>query len=758
MRRRGMKTGVVLLYLSGSAPALGTQYTDAGVGDSPEYEVDAGVAESSVDEMDTDAADSPEFETDAGAYDTEAARAVVAEEDSDDGFDDWDAYLDEDDLIYETEVVGYRPHLTDKVTGFGETIEVLESRKRVTDVAEVLSHSVGVQVRSMGGLGAYGAASIRGSTPNQVPVFIDNVALNMGGFSAVNLGDFSLNTLESIEVYRGNVPLVLGTGGIGGAIVLKTRTFDEPLTEFAASYGSWNTWRLFSLYAAEVCKWQVLSIVSGQHSDGDFIYFNRNGTIYNTDDDEFVRRSNNHTTAYSLMNKLQRTLGALDIQVLDDFYYKRQGLSGLDHAVNASKAKLDTLRNAVNLRLEHGGSDKLTVTGDIGHIVLFERYWDMNGSIGTGHQDNEYRTNGVFGAGRLTADYHEKHTTTVRLSTRYEIYDEHRVNRESSEQQSPMHRVRGELGAEHDYKPIPPLHIVPTLRGEILYSYFGGGEVPALLSDFPPTSQTKGYFSPSLGVRYEPIDGLLFRANGGRYNRTPDLSELFGDRGSVTGNPELKAEVGYNADAGVTYRYAGNGLLDRFRIDAAWFGSWVDNLIAYIQNSQSTSRAENISSARILGAEFALRMLLFDILELSGNYTFFNGVDRSDDEDYRDNPLPGRPIHAAYGRIDLTKVFDRVGFGGWFDADYSGKSYVKRYTDLSAVAMHFYLGLGARLTLPKAGFTFTFEVKNLLDALIFKNEEGDWLPMSDYDRYPLPGRTFLGTIHWQRPTQERNRK
>ncbi len=63
--------------------------------------------------------------------------------------------------------------------------------------------------------------------------------------------------------------------------------------------------------------------MSGQHSNGDFIYFNRNGTICNTDDDEFVRRSNNHATAYSLMNKLQRTLGALDIQVLDDFYYKR---------------------------------------------------------------------------------------------------------------------------------------------------------------------------------------------------------------------------------------------------------------------------------------------------------------------------------------------------------------------------------------------------------------------------------------------------
>jgi outer membrane receptor protein involved in Fe transport len=193
--------------------------------------------------------------------------------------------------------------------------------------------------------------------------------------------------------------------------------------------------------------------------------------------------------------------------------------------------------------------------------------------------------------------------------------------------------------------------------------------------------------------------------------------------------------------------------VNTLRIDAAWFGSWVEDLIANVQNSQSTARPENISEARILGAEFAFRLSLIDLISLSGNYSYFNGVNFSDDDTYRGKKLPGRPVHEMYGRIDLFKTFDRIGFGGWFHADYSGKSYVNPYTFEGETAMHFFLGVGARLMLPKAGFTFTFEVKNITDALVFKNSEGDWLPMSDYDRYPLPGRTFLGTVHWQRPSQ-----
>jgi iron complex outermembrane receptor protein len=686
------------------------------------------------------------------AEDAEAAEAsadIHSQEDSFD-FENYDMPIDEDDM-YESRVVGYRLRPTDEAVGFAETIEVAQQQKSVTDVSEVLSKSVGVQVRTMGGLGAYGAASVRGSTPNQVPVFLDGVQLNIGGFSIVNLGDFSLNTLRSIEVYRGNAPLAVGTSGIGGAIVLKTKIFEKPVIEYTGSYGSWNTWRMLTLYGAQIKNTDVLAVVTGQHSDGDFRYFNRNGTPNNSDDDSFVRRTNNHHTAYSAMLKVSRKWGTAKVLLMDDFFNKTAGLSGIDHMVNKSDAKLDTVRNSVSLRMEKSVGKKSELDLDLSHLLLFERYYDMSGTVGIGHQDNEYRTHGVSFSALAKTNFSDNHITTFRLGERYENYNERRLNLSSEDQQNPSHRVKTEFGVEHEWIPIQKLHIVPTLRGEIHYSYYGGGPTPSLLTDFPETSRTDFFVSPSLGARLEVVEGLILRTNGGRYTRTPDISELFGDRGSVIGNPDLNEEVGYNADAGATYMIAGKSYLDTVRIDAAWFGSWVKDLICLEQNSQSTATPVNIDAAVIQGAEVALRLSMFKLVTLSGNYTYFHGINRSKMEQYRGKMLPGHPKHEAYGRLDLERTFSKWGLGGWFDADYADKAYVGQYNSEDTVTLHFFLGTGIHAEILKAGLTFTFEIKNLLNAMIFKNDAGDWLPMSDYSRYPLPGRTFFGTLNWQLP-------
>ncbi len=712
---------------AGSAPA------DAGVSSGPDAGSDAGEQ-------------APETRTPSSSTGEESPKTPTEDKTA-------TAATGEDETVYdieEAQVTGYRIQRTDRVTGFAETIPVLEERKRVTDLSEMLSRSVGVQVRSLGGLGAYGAASIRGSTPNQVPVFLDGIQLNVGGVSVVDLGDLSLDVLDSVEVYRGNAPLALGTSGIGGAIVLRTRRFDQPVTELSGSYGSWDTWRLYGLYGAQVFDVDTLAIASLQHSDGDFRYYNRNGTFRNKDDDAFVNRSNNMHTAGSAMLKLDRRFDDWTVRLMDDFYYKDQGLAGIDHMIGKSDAELETLRNAVNLRFERPLGNATELDLDLSYLYMRVKFDDMGGNIGTGHQDHVYDTNAATAAALLAHEFSAEHITTFRVATRYEHYAEDRLNAtDEADQQKPSHRIRTELGAEHDWAPFQPLHIVPTLRSEIHYAYFGGGPTPGLLTYKETTEKTGFFFSPSLGVRYQVVDGLTLRANGGRYTRTPDLAELFGDRGAVIGNPDLRPEIGYNVDVGLTYVLVGNNLLDLLRCDAAWFASWVKDLISLEQNSQSTSRPINLNAARIQGVELALRVSLIDLVTLSGNYTYFDGVDDSDMERYRGKRLPGRPMHEIYGRFDLGRTGKLWGAGGWFDVDYAGRSYVGQYNDEDYVTMHLFVGTGARFELPPAGLTFTFEVKNLLDALVFKNEEGVWLPMSDYNRYPLPGRTYLGTLHWQ---------
>ena len=665
-------------------------------------------------------------------------------------FDNWVAFAEED-LGFETKVKDFRVNQTDEVTGFAETIDVAEKSKGVTELSEVLSNSVGVQVRSMGGLGSYGAASIRGSTPNQVPVFLDSVQLNTGGFSAVNLGDFSLDVLDSIEVYRGSTPLALGTGGIGGAIVLRTRALKEPVIEAAGSYGSWNTWRGFGLWGDSVGKTDVLAIASMQHSDGDFWYFNQQGTFRNPDDDLFQYRTNNDHTAYSTLLKLRRDMGKWSVTATDHFYYSDMGLAGLDSFAERSNARTNTLRNSADLHFMRPVAQKSEIDLSLTYLLLWELFDDRDGLIGTGHQDHKYRTDGIGGSALLKTTYSDMHSTVFRIASRLERYGEFRKGRSQEEQQSPTYRVKTEMGGEYDFHPWTPFHVVPTLRGELLYSYFGGGSITSYVDEFEAADKTNFYFSPSIGTRYEPKNGLQLRANGGRYVRTPDLTELFGDRGAVIGNPDLVAESGYNVDAGVTWKHTGASFLDFLRLDAAWFASWVDDLISLEQNSQSTSHPVNVGKAKIQGVELAMNVTMWNLVTLTGNYTLFQGVDKTGLPQYDGKKLPVRPTHEMYGCIKLEKKLGRIILGGWFDADYAGKAYLGRYNNEDYVSKHYYLGLGSRVGHPGTGFTFTFEIKNILDKLRFKNDEGDWRAMTDYGRYPLPGRTLMATLHWRLP-------
>jgi len=134
---------------------------------------------------------------------------------------------------------------------FATVIDTTEATSRVDSVSDLLSESVGVQVRSFGGLGAFSTVSIRGATPNQVEFYLDNVLLNTANTSLVDAETVPLDNVERIEIYRGFAPLQLGAGSIGGAINLVTRQVaGETINRTSVSYGSYNTQRL-TLYRSQ---------------------------------------------------------------------------------------------------------------------------------------------------------------------------------------------------------------------------------------------------------------------------------------------------------------------------------------------------------------------------------------------------------------------------------------------------------------------------------------------------------------------------
>jgi len=652
----------------------------------------------------------------------------------------------EADEVYETVVRGYRILPTDETTGFARTIEVSTEAVTMTTVSDVLSEAVGVQVRRLGGLGSYGAASIRGSTPGQVPVFLDGVQLNTGGYPSVDLGDFNLDTLGELEVYRGTAPVYLGTSGIGGAVLLKTRSFDSPRTEISTSYGSWNSWRLMALHGSTIGSADALAIMTAQGSDGDFEYLNDNGTLHNADDDRFERRRNNEHVAYGNLVKLEGPVADWRYSVFNDFYMKRQGTPGLGN-VPTQDASLRTLRDTVTLRFRRPVEEQFGVDVETSYTGMREDFDDSGNEIGIGHQHTLSHSDAAGLSVSPLMEWNSENSTMSRLGTRYEAFYFEELLQDI--ESGTKWRVRTEFGLQHDWSPWDLLLVSPAIRLEVHNARYGGGRGPAGAGELEAGSVDDFFWSPSLGARLEVLKGFFLRANAGRYVRAPDIAELFGDRGAVVGNPELGPEVGINTDAGFTWLNENRGALSLVRLDAAWFGAWVEDLIAYVQNSQNTVRPENIDDAQILGAEASLRTVFFNVLAVEGNYTYLYGINQSDKPYHRGKRLPGRPEHEAFAKIEVRRDFDLIGASMWMDTDYAGSNYLDQANFKQDTLARLFFGAGLRISHHASGFSLTLQAKNIFDKITARDEDGRLRQIRDFEGFPLPGRAIFATLHWK---------
>ena len=125
--------------------------------------------------------------------------------------------------VDETIVRARRGPGEEHAAAFVETIPLDGPRPPRADLARTLDRAAGVNVRRYGGLGSFSTLSIRGSTAEQVLVFLDGVLLNHAAGGGVDLGGLPAGGLASVEIYRGAVPERFGGNSLGGVVHLRTR-------------------------------------------------------------------------------------------------------------------------------------------------------------------------------------------------------------------------------------------------------------------------------------------------------------------------------------------------------------------------------------------------------------------------------------------------------------------------------------------------------------------------------------------------------
>ncbi len=138
--------------------------------------------------------------------------------------------------------------------------------------------------------------------------------------------------------------------------------------------------------------------------------------------------------------------------------------------------------------------------------------------------------------------------------------------------------------------------------------------------------------------------------------RLPSQYELFGDRGQVRANPELKPEMGLGGDVGVLVREGTEDFCIRFELRGHLRRD--EDLIRGRRTSQSQTIFENVESALLAGVESSLELSVGPYLTLAGMYSYLHA------EDARGNPLPYRARMTAFGRLQVGTGELGSGFSG----------------------------------------------------------------------------------------------
>jgi vitamin B12 transporter len=109
------------------------------------------------------------------------------------------------------------------------------------DLLELLGQQAGVEIARTGAFGAQASIFLRGTNSSQTLVLIDGIRLNTAVGGAATLGGISLDTVERIEIVRGNLSSLYGSEAIGGVIQIFTRGGGKPGVSASVEAGADDT-------------------------------------------------------------------------------------------------------------------------------------------------------------------------------------------------------------------------------------------------------------------------------------------------------------------------------------------------------------------------------------------------------------------------------------------------------------------------------------------------------------------------------------
>lgn len=196
-----------------------------------------------------------------------------------------------------------------KIEDVGFSVDVIETEKiknQSVAINAVLDKAPGINVRSTGGIGSDFEYSINGLTGNAIRFFIDGIPMDYYG-SSYSINNLPISLIERVDIFKGVVPVELGSDALGGAINLVTNQTTQNFLEGSYSYGYFNShqislngqWKANSGFTTRLSTFYTYSD-NNYKVWGEGVFYGEEGTgkaIYFTEDNPAERFNDDFKTA-----------------------------------------------------------------------------------------------------------------------------------------------------------------------------------------------------------------------------------------------------------------------------------------------------------------------------------------------------------------------------------------------------------------------------------------------------------------------------
>lgn len=612
--------------------------------------------------------------------------------------------------LEQVEVTGRRRPLATVQHLQGSDLQALSS----TSIADALKYFAGVQIKDYGGLGGLKTVNVRSLGSQHVGIYIDGVRITNAQNGTVDLGKYSLSTLESVSVYNANKldrcqsPSEFASGA---TVYMQTRRPSADSLSMLAGIGSFHLYRGRATY--EFCRrgWSGFADAEYLNSRGDYPF------RYKSQYEDTVGRRRNSDIEY-LRAEAALFNGGFSSHVYA--YFSERGCPG-----------------GIVRRL----SDKYTNIG---------REWDRDIFVQASYDKtlahvhrmrfvlkyaNEYL--------RYNTDFPENQNT-ARVDNHYRQNDAYAA---ASYAWTPMRWLSLNVGCDArmswlnaDLRMFSPVRR-RDLKGVVALQYdnYGiRGAVSVLYQHYKDHTRMHtgaadplSRFTPSFTLGYN-LYGVSIRAWYKCIFRVPTLNDLYYTQ---TGNRNLKPEYTRQWNFGAEYQYS-VGPVD-LSIQADGYLNYIDNRIvclplkgtytwSMMNYGKTFCRGLNVNASGVYSAGGWRFSLLASL-------TLQKDINRTDpaDEDTYDMPICYSPRFSC----GATAVV------GWrmLSLTVSNLFVSKRmwsYADPDDILAP-YDNVDLRLTGQFKGFMASLEVNDLFDV------QYEHIP-----RYPMPGRTIRFSLSY----------